>query len=83
VLCGAILLKIYISTAVACDYNASQLMASRYTYTLAQRKITPYHTLPSEPKLLETTRLAFAMAAHLEPEILLVDVVLVVEDAAC
>ena len=41
------------------------------------------HTLSSEPRLLETTRLAFAMAAHLEPEILLVDVVLVVEVAAC
>ncbi len=31
----------------------------------------------------DDTRLAFAVAVHLEPEILLVDVVLAVEDAAC
>jgi len=31
----------------------------------------------------KSTRLAFAVVAHLKPEILLVDVVVVVEDAAC
>jgi hypothetical protein len=33
---------------MACDYNASQLMDSRYTYTLAQRKITPYSILRTQ-----------------------------------
>ena len=38
---------------------------------------------PPKPMLLETTKLAFAVAVYLEPEIIVVDVVLVVEDAAC
>jgi hypothetical protein len=32
---------------------------------------------------VEITRLPFAMAVHLEPEIILVDVVLAMKDATC
>jgi len=53
--------------------------------TLIKVDIFFYYTLTAitthRPR--KSTRLAFAVAAHLEPEILLVDLVLVVEDSAC